>query len=328
MHFISISRPGGPEVLRWAERPTPKPEPDEVLIKVAAAGVNRADILQRQGKYPPPEGAGDILGLEVAGEVASAGENVKRWQAGDKICALLAGGGYAEYATAPEGQCLPAPAHLSLIESAALPECIITVWANLFEAGGLRAGATALVHGGASGIGTFAIQMAKAAGASIFVTAGSEEKCEACRRLGADLAINYKKEDFVTAIEKATRKRGVDIVLDMAGGDYVARNLSVLAEGGRHVSIAVQGGKQATVDIWRIMRERLILTGSTLRHRPPEEKARLARAAEEKTWPWLAEAMIKPLIYKTFPIKNAAAAHKMMESGAHIGKIVLEVNSA
>jgi putative PIG3 family NAD(P)H quinone oxidoreductase len=325
-HVIEIRTPGSPEVLQWAERPMPQPAADEVLIKVVAAGLNRADILQRQGNYPPPEGAGDILGMEVAGEIAAIGAKVKRWTSGDKIGALISGGGYAEYAVAPEEQCLPVPKNISFVEAAALPEAVITVWANLFEAGNLRADQTALVHGGSSGIGTTAIQMAKSIGAKIFVTARNEEKCAACMKLGADLAINYKREDFVAVIEHATQKRGVDVVLDMVGGDYVARNLSILAPGGHHVSIAVQGGKNATIDLWQIMRKRLVLTGSTLRHRSRAEKARLVRAVEEKAWNWVAEGKVKPLIYKTFPIKNAAAAHKLMESGAHIGKIVLEVS--
>jgi putative PIG3 family NAD(P)H quinone oxidoreductase len=324
MHFIECRGAGGPDVLRWSERPTPQPKAGDVLIKVAAAGINRADILQRQGNYPPPEGAGDILGMEVSGEIVALGSGVKRWKVGDKICALLAGGGYAEYAAASETQCLPAPKNLSLAEAAALPECVVTVWANLFEAGNLQPGQTALVHGGSSGIGTTAIQMAKAFGARIFITAGSDEKCDACKKLGADLAINYKREDFVGIIKRETKDRGVDVVLDMVGGDYVARNLSILAPQGRHVSIAVQSGKQATVDIWHIMRKQLIVTGSTLRHRAASEKARLMRAVEEKIWSHIKKGSVKPLIYNTFPMRNAADAHKLMESGAHIGKIVLE----
>lgn len=324
MHVIECRSAGGPDVLQWAERLLPKPAVGEVLIKVAAAGVNRADILQRQGNYPPPEGAGDILGMEVAGEIAALGTNVKRWKVGDKVCALLAGGGYAEFVTTPEDHCLPVPSGFTLTEASALPEAIVTVWANLFEAGGLQAGQTALVHGGSSGIGTIAIQMAKACGAKIIITAGSDEKCAACKKLGADLAINYQREDFTAAIKREIKDCGVNVVLDMVGGDYVARNLAVLAPEGRHVSIAVQGGKNATIDIWQIMQKRLMLTGSTLRHRAPEEKARLVRAVEQKVWPWVAEGKIKPLIYKVYSIKNAADAHNMMESGAHIGKIVLE----
>jgi putative PIG3 family NAD(P)H quinone oxidoreductase len=328
MRYIECHGSGGPEVLQWAERATPEPSADEVLIKVAAAGLNRADLLQRQGNYPAPTDAGDILGMEVAGEVVAVGEHVKRWKAGDKVCALISGGGYAEYAVAPEGQCLPVPKKFSLVEAAALPEAVITVWANLFQLGALGPAHIALVHGGASGIGSTAIAMVKAFGAKIFVTAGSEEKCAACRKLGADLAINYNTEDFVAVIERETKERGVDVVLDMIGGGYVARNLAALRVEGRHVSIAVQGGKLATVDLWRIMRKRLILTGSTLRHRTREDKARFVRGVEEKAWPWYNEGKIKPLIYKTFPLKQAAEAHKMMESGAHIGKIILEVSPA
>lgn len=296
-----------------------------MLIKTAAAGINRADLLQRQGKYPPPAGSSEILGMEVSGTIAALGKNVARWKIGDKVCALLSSGGYAEYVTAPDGQCLPVPANLSLNEAASLPECVITVWANLFETGKLQAGETVLVHGGGSGVGTMAIQMVKLHGAKIFVTAGSEEKCTACKKLGADLTINYKKEDFAEAILRATNKSGIDIVLDMVGGDYVARNLSILAPQGRHISIAVQGGKGTLIDLWLIMRKRLILTGSTLRHRDQAEKARLVAEVVEKAWPWVAQGKLKPLIYKAFPIKNAAEAHKMMESGSHIGKIVLEV---
>ncbi|MGE3624275.1 MAG: NAD(P)H-quinone oxidoreductase [Bdellovibrionales bacterium] len=328
MHAISYSVPGDPDVLQWTEQPVPEYAPDEVLIRVAAAGLNRADILQRQGKYPPPDGSSPVLGLEVAGEIVASGREVKRWRPGDKVCALLSGGGYAEYAAVPEGQCLLIPAGLSSMDAAALPEGVATVWANIFEIGSLQPGQTVLVHGGASGIGTTAIQMVKAFGARIFVTARDEEKCEACRKLGADLAVNYRREDFIAAVEQATEKRGVDIVLDMVGGDYVMRNLMALAPGGRHISIAVQGGKTAPIDLWMIMRKQLALTGSTLRHRPAPEKARLMRAVEEKVWPWIKNNKLKPLIYKFFSIKEAAAAHKLMESGEHIGKIVLEVPPA
>jgi NADPH2:quinone reductase len=317
--------PGGPDVLQWAEAPTPQPQENEVLIRVMAAGINRADLLQRQGKYPPPPGASPIIGMEVAGEIAVTGNKVSRWKVGDKICALLTGGGYAEYAVAPEGQCLPAPPNLSMAEAAALPEAIVTVWANLFETAALKSGETALVHGGSSGIGTTAIQMVKLSGAKIFVTAGSDEKCAACKKLGADLAINYKKEDFVAVIERETSGRGADAVLDMVGGDYVLRNLAALAPFGRHVSIAAQQGRQATIDIALVMQKRLVITGSTLRARSKEEKARLMHDVEKNIWPWVISGAFKPLIYKVYPIKNAAEAHKVMESGAHIGKIVLEV---
>ena len=328
-HAITITHPGDPDVLQWAERPMPEMAADEVLIKIAAAGVNRADLLQRQGKYPPPEGVPqDIPGLDASGEIIAVGEHVKRWKAGDKVCALLSGGGYAEYVSVPDGQCLPIPKKLSLTEAAALPEAVITVWANLFESGALGPAQTALsirmaVH---KGIGTIAISMVKAYGAKIFVTAGSDLKCAACKKLGADYAINYKTEDFVTIIEQETKGRGIDVSCSIWwASDQITHNLAILATGGRHVSIAVQGGRTAAVDLWQVMRKRLILTGSTLRHRSKEDKARLVRAVEEKVWPWVNDGKVKPLIYKTFPIKNAAEAHKVMESGAHIGKMVLEV---
>jgi len=325
MHAMLCSSPGGPDVLQWAEAPMPILATGDVLIKVAAAGLNRADLLQRQGKYPPPPGASPIIGMEVSGAIAALGPNVKRWKVGDKVCALLSGGGYAEYVAVPEGQCLPAPANLSLTEAAALPECIVTVWANVFEIAALKPGETILVHGGSSGIGTTAIQMAKILGAKIFVTVGSEAKAEACRKLGVDLVINYKTEDFAAAVLSATNNCGVDIVLDMVGGDYLARNLSALAPFGRHVSIATQQGSKANVDLRPIMQKRLIVTGSTLRGRAAEEKARLVQEVEAKVWPWVISGQLKPLIYKVFPIKNATEAHKVMETGAHIGKIVLEV---
>jgi NADPH2:quinone reductase len=309
MYAIICPNPGGPENLEWAEVPTPQPQDDEVLIKVAAAGINRSDI----------------LGLEVAGEVVAAGAKVTRWKTGDKVCALLTGGGYAEYAVAPAGQCLPIPSHLSMIEATALPEALITVYANLFVAAAMQPGETVLVHGGASGVGTAAIQMLKLSGAKIFVTAGSDEKCAACRKLGADLAINYDAEDFVAAVERETSGRGVDIVLDMIGGDYVLRNLAALAPLGRHISISTQHGKTATVDLRLVMQKRLIMTGGTFRSRPKAEKIKYLTEMEDKIWPWVASGALKPLIYKTWPIKNAVEAHKMMESGVYIGKIVLEV---
>ena len=327
MQVIECHGHGGPDVLRRAERPVPQPAAGEVLIRVAAAGVNRPDLLQRAGKYPPPAGASDIPGLEVAGEIAALGAGVTRWRTGDKVCALLAGGGYADFATTPEGQCLPVPDGLSLIEAAALPETIFTVWANLFESGDLQAGAAVLVHGGSGGIGTMAIQMAKAAGACVFVTAGSAAKLEACCRLGADCAINYHEEDFAAVIARETDGQGVDIVLDSVGGAYVPRNLEALAPFGRHISIATQAGRMTTIDLRLVMQQRLTLTGSTLRVRPAAEKARLAREIETKVWPWIAAGKVKPLIYQTFALKDAAEAHKMMESGAHIGKIVLEVGA-
>lgn len=327
MQGVECHGHGGPEVLRLVARPTPQPAAGEVLIRVAAAGVNRPDLLQRAGKYPPPAGASDIPGLEVAGEIAAVGADVTRWRSGDKVCALLSGGGYADYATAPEGQCLPVPEGLSLIEAAALPETAFTVWANLFESGGLQAGAAVLIHGGAGGVGTTAIQMAKAAGACVFVTAGSAAKLEACLRLGADCAINYHEEDFVNVIARETGEQGVDIVLDCVGGAYVPRNLAALAPLGRHVSIATQMGRMTTIDLRLVMQQRLTLTGSTLRARTVAEKTRLAGEIEAKVWPWIAAGKVKPLIYQTFALKDAAEAHKMMESGAHIGKIALEVGA-
>jgi putative PIG3 family NAD(P)H quinone oxidoreductase len=325
MYAILYSSAGAPDVLQWREVPTPQVVAGEVLIKVFAAGINRADILQRQGQYPPPPGASDILGLEVAGEIAAVGDGVARWKIGDKVCALLAGGGYAEFVAVPAGQCLLIPDGISMREAAALPEAVATVWANLFEAGALKAGEVVLVHGGSSGIGTTAIQLAKLAGAKIFVSVGREEKAEACRALGADLVINYASEDFVAAVLKATGNKGVDVVLDMVGGDYINRNLTALASFGRHVSIATQAGRVAGVDFRLIMQKRLVITGSTLRARPIEEKARLIAEIEKKAWVWVAERRLKPLIRHFYPIKSVVEAHKMMESGKQIGKMVLEV---
>lgn len=307
--------------------PTSQPVSGEVLIKVAAAGLNRADTLQRQGKYPPPEGASEIMGLEVAGEIVALGPNTSRWEIGDKVCALLSGGGYAEFVNVPEGQCLSIPKNVSMIEAAALPETLVTVWANIFETAALKSGETVLVHGGSSGIGTTAIQMIKLFGAKVFVTVGNDEKAGACRKLGADLVVNHKTQDFTEEVLKATNGRGVDIVLDMVGGDYVSRNLAVLAPFGRHVSIASQQGRNASFDIRMVMQKRLTITGSTIRSRPAAEKARLVGEIREKVWPWVASGQLKPLIYRSYPIKKVAEAHKMMESGAHIGKMVLEVTA-
>jgi putative PIG3 family NAD(P)H quinone oxidoreductase len=283
--------------------------------------------LQRQGRYPPPPGASDIPGLEVAGEVVALGPGAGRWKIGDKVCALLSGGGYAEYVNAPAVQCLPIPEGLTTSQAAALPECAVTVWANVFETAGLQPGESVLVHGGASGIGTTAIQMVKANGSHVFVTVGSEQKAEACRKLEADLAVNYTTHDFVKVIQDKTQGRGVDVVLDMIGGDYVPRNLTILSAGGRHVSIATQKGTTAIVDLRQIMLKRLIVTGSTLRGRSAEEKGRLVRHVEEKVWPWIGQGNLNPLIYNVVPIQNVAEAHKMMESGAHMGKIILEVSA-
>ena len=325
MHAITFASPGGPEVLQWTQQAKPAPGVEDVLIKVAAAGLNHADLLQRKGKYPPPPGAPDILGMEVAGEVVATGADVTRWSIGDKVCALISGGGYAEYAVAPAAQCLPIPPDLTFTQAAALPESIATVWANVFEAGALKPGETLLAHGGASGIGVAAIQMAKLFGAKIFVTVRNAEKAEACHKLGANYVIDYPNADFVEVIDKHTGGRGVDVVLDMVGGDYINRNLTALAQQGRHVSIATQQGKMAQVDIGMVMRKRAVLTGSTLRGRSAQEKARLMHEVKLKAWPWVVSGALKPLIHKVYQIKDAAEAHKMMESGAHIGKIVLEV---
>ncbi len=325
MTAIEIATPGGPDVLTPVQRPMPQPAAGEILIAVAAAGVNRPDLLQRQGNYPPPPGASDIPGLEAAGTVAVLGEGVTGFAVGDEVCALLAGGGYAEYVAVPASQCLPVPGSLTRVEAAALPETLFTCWTNLIDGGHLKAGETVLIHGGASGIGTTGIQLAKALGATVFVTAGSAEKCEACRALGADLAINYKSEDFVAVIKEKTGKRGVDVVLDMVGGDYVRRDIEILAQGGRHVSISTQGGLEATIPIFKVMQKRLILTGSTLRPRSPAEKGKIAAALQKTVWPMIAAGKLKPLIHATFPLEQAAAAHRALEGGDHIGKIVLTI---
>jgi len=323
MAVVEIATPGGPDVLRPARRAVPKPAPGEVLIRVAAAGVNRPDVLQRMGYYPPPRGASEIPGLEVAGTIAALGEGVSGWTAGDRVCALLAGGGYAAYAAAPAVQCLPMPAPLDLVRAAALPETFFTVWVNVFQRGGLAAGESLLVHGGSSGIGTAAIALAHAKGATVLATAGSAEKCAACVRLGAARAINYKEEDFVAAVKEATGGRGVDMVLDMVGGDYTPRNLQCLALEGRLVQIAYQKGPKVEVDLALLMPRRLSLTGSSLRPRSPEEKGVIAQGLKQHVWPLIEEGRVAPLIHATFPLAQAADAHRLMESGAHIGKIVL-----
>jgi NADPH:quinone reductase len=322
MTAIGIKAPGGPDVLVPEERPVPTPGEGELLIRVRAAGVNRPDVMQRQGLYPPPKGAPDIPGLEVAGEIAALGPAIKRWKEGDRVMALVVGGGYAEYCLAYALHTLPVST-LPVIDAAAVPETTFTVWHNVFERGGLKEGETLLVHGGSSGIGTTAIQLAKQFGARVFVTAGSEEKCEACRKLGADLAINYKSEDFVAAVKAATEGKGVDVILDMVGGDYIERNYEAAAVEGRIVQIAFQGTPKATVDFRRIMLKRLHHTGSTLRARSVADKGAIARAVEEKVLPLFAAGKVKPVLYKTFPLREAAAAHALMESSAHIGKIVL-----
>jgi NADPH2:quinone reductase len=325
MCAIEIKAPGGPEVLVPALRPLPKPQKGEILVRVAAAGVNRPDVLQRQGGYPPPKGASDIPGLEIAGTVAAVAEGVTRWEEGDEVCALVAGGGYAEYCTVPEPHALPIPAGLDLARAAALPETFFTVWTNLFERARLAAGETFLVHGGSSGIGTTAIQLAKAFGARVFATAGNKLKCQACEKLGAERAINYREEDFVAVVQEATGGRGVDVILDMVGGDYVQKNISLLATDGRMVNIAYLKGSKVEVNFLPVMLKRLTLTGSTLRPRSVEEKGAIARALEEKVWPLIAEGRVQPVIEGRFPLTRAADAHRLMETSAHIGKIVLVV---
>ncbi len=325
MNAIGIKAPGGPEVLQPENRPVPQPDPNDILIAVKAAGLNRPDVMQRKGHYPPPPGAPDIPGLEIAGTVIAAGANVKRWKAGDKVCALIAGGGYAEFALADEGSTLPVPKGLSFVEAAALPETFMTVWHNVFERGGLKSGETFLVHGGTSGIGTTAIMLAKQFGAKVFTTAGSAEKCEACKKLGADVAINYKDQDFVEVVNEATGKKGIDLILDMVGGEYVQRNMDAAALDGRIVQIATQTGVKVTVNLARLMIKRLTHTGSTLRARSSADKAKIARAVEEKAWPLIEAGKVKPIIDSTFPLAKASEAHARMETSAHIGKIVLEV---
>jgi putative PIG3 family NAD(P)H quinone oxidoreductase len=327
MTAIEIARPGGPEVLRPAERPVPEPAAGEVLVRVAAAGVNRPDLMQREGKYPPPPGAPDIPGLEISGTVVALGPDGtdRRWQIGDAVCALVAGGGYAEYAVAPSVQCLPIPPGLPTTTAAAIPETFFTVWTNLFQRGRLSAGEHTLIHGGTSGIGTTAIQLAREFGATVSATAGSAEKCAACTALGATVAINYKADDFVEVIKRVTASRGVDVILDIIGGDYLARNLDCLAKNGRLVQIGLMGGARAQLSLTPILQRRLTLTGSTLRPRTVEEKGALARDVEHHVWPLLASGKVAPVIYRTFPLAAAADAHRSLESGEHIGKVVLIV---
>jgi len=325
MIAIEIRAPGGPEVLVPVERPTPVPAPGEVLIKVAAAGVNRPDIFQRLGRYAPPPGASDIPGLEVAGTIEQLGPEVRDWRIGDEVCALVAGGGYAEYCAAPVPQCLPLPRGLDLIAAAAIPETFFTVWTNVFERGRLQAGESLLVHGGSSGIGTTAIQLARARGARVFATAGSAAKCEACERLGAERAINYREADFAAVVRDLTGGRGVDVVLDMVGGEYFARNIDVLALEGRLVEIATLHGVKAELNIQTIMGRRLTITGSTLRPRPVAEKGAIAAALRQHVWPLLESAAVRPIVHATFELRDAAEAHRVMEAGAHIGKLVLVV---
>lgn len=324
MICIEIGSPGGPEVLRPAERADPVPGAGELLIQVAAAGVNRPDVLQRRGQYPPPPGASDIPGLEVAGTVAALGKGVQGWRIGDRVCALVAGGGYATLCAAPVPQCLPVPGPLGLVAAAGVPETFFTVWTNVFDRGRLQPGETALFQGGSSGIGTTAIQLAAARGARVFATAGSDEKCRACEALGAERGINYREEDFVAVLKDLTGGRGVDLVLDIVGGEYVARHIAVLAVDGRLVQIGLMGGAaSATVDLGVVLRRRLTITGSTLRARAVQQKGAIATALRREIWPLLEEGRVKPVVYRTFPLVEAVAAHQLMESSEHVGKIIL-----
>jgi NADPH2:quinone reductase len=325
MIAVEITHPGGPDVLVAADRPVPSAGPGDVLIQVAAAGVNRPDVMQRMGHYPPPPGASDIPGLEVAGTIVEVGAGAGAWRPGDRVCALVAGGGYAEYCVAPALQCLPIPRDMDVVHAAAIPETFFTVWVNLFERGRLQAGESVLIHGGSSGIGTTAIQLARARGSRVFATAGTADKCAACERLGAERAFNYHETDFVAAAREATGGRGVDVVLDMVGGDYLPRNLDVLATDGRLVQIAVLGGVKATLNLITMMQRRLTLTGSTLRARPVADKGTIAAHLHANVWPLLDAGSVRPVIHATFPLARAADAHRVMESGVHIGKLVLVV---
>lgn len=324
MKAIVITCPGAPDVLKIEERPIPSFSADEVLIKVAAAGINRPDVAQRKGNYPPPTHAPqDIPGLEIAGTVAEVGTNVTRWKIGDKVCALVIGGGYAEYCNVPAGQCLPVPENLSFIEAASLPETFFTVWSNVFDRGCLKPGESLLVHGGSSGIGVTAIQMAKALGSTVYITAGSDDKCRFCESLGATKAINYKTEIFKDVIQQITNGKGVNVILDMIGGDYTVPNLKSLADEGRLVMINMMNGKDVSIDLSLIMRKRLVITGSMLRSRDVAFKTAVAQSLEQNIWPLLASGEIKPVINKVFPASDAAEAHRLMESSEHIGKIVI-----
>jgi putative PIG3 family NAD(P)H quinone oxidoreductase len=323
MMAIDIKEFGGPEVLIPVERPRPSAGPGEVLVKVVAAGVNRPDVMQRQGRYPPPPGASLIPGLEVAGTVEEVGPDVGEWREGDQVCALVAGGGYAEYCVAPSPQCLPIPLGMDLIHAAALPETTFTVWTNVFERGKLRAGEAILIHGGSSGIGTTAIQLARAFGARVFATAGSADKCAACERLGAERAINYREEDFAAVARQATGGRGVDVILDMVGGDYLQRNIDVLATDGRLVQIAVLGGATSQISLLPILQRRLTITGSTLRPRSVAEKGAIARSLKTHVWPLFESGAVRVVVHATFPLSQAAEAHRVMEASTHTGKLVL-----
>jgi len=325
MRAVEIAKPGGPEVLTPAERALPQPRAGEILVKVAAAGVNRPDVMQRMGRYAPPPDASDLPGLEIAGEVVACGEGVTQWKPGDRICGLTHGGGYAEYCALPAVQALPIPKGLSALEAASLPETFFTVWNNVYDRAKLAPGESLLVQGGSSGIGVTAIEMAVATGNRVFVTAGSDEKCAACVALGAQKAINYRTQDFVAEVNAATQGKGVDVILDMVGGDYVPRELKCLADEGRLVFIAFQRGVKTELDLNEVMRRRLTLTGSTLRPRTVEYKGVVARNLRERFWPLIEAGKIKPQIFKTFPLARAADAHRLMESSEHVGKIVLSV---
>lgn len=322
---MEISEPGGPGVLSPIQLPLPEPGSHEILVRVHAAGVNRPDVAQRQGVYPPPPGASPLPGLEIAGDVVALGPEVTRFAVGDRVMALVAGGGYAEYATVHEDSALPIPEGLNNIEAAAIPETFFTVWSNVFQRGGLKPGEILLVHGGSSGIGTTAIQLATALGSRVIVTAGSDEKCQACRELGAELAINYKTQDFVEEINKFTDRKGVDVILDMVGGDYTEKNLKIAATDGRIVQIAFLNGHKVAINLSLIMTKRLVLTGSTLRARDAAFKGQIARELQEKVWPLLAEKKIRPIIDDILPLVEASKAHERMEKSDHIGKIVLKV---
>jgi putative PIG3 family NAD(P)H quinone oxidoreductase len=325
MIAIAIPAPGGPDALVAQRRPVPKPGAGELLVKVAAAGVNRPDVLQRQGNYAPPPGATDIPGLEIAGEVVASGGQTGPWKIGDKLCALVAGGGYAEYCLAPAPQCLPVPRGLDLVQAAAIPETFFTVWTNVFERGALKPGEVLLVHGGTSGIGTTAIQLAAQLGSRVIATAGGADKAAACRSLGAERAIDYRQEDFVAAVMEMTQGKGANVILDMVGGDYFARNLKCLAVEGRIVQIAFLKGSKVELDLGPLMVKRQTLTGSTLRPRSVAEKGAIATALKDRVWPLIEAGRVQPILYKTFPLTEAPAAHRLMESSAHIGKIVLTV---
>ena len=326
MQAIEIREPGGPEVLQLTTQPVPTPAADEVLIRVAAAGVNRPDCLQRRGVYPPPPGASDLPGLEVAGVIVAVGDEVKTFTIGEAVCALLAGGGYAEYCSAPAVQCLPVPEGMSLSDAAAIPETFFTVWTNVFELGQLQAGESLLVHGGASGIGTTAIQLAKALGAEIYATAGSAEKTRLCEQLGATRAVNYHNDDFLEVIKPLTNKKGIDVVFDIVGGSYLEQNIKLLATGGRLVVIGILGGAKGTLNLGLVLSKKLTVTGSTLRARPAEAKGKIAEALHEQVWPLLNSGVVKPILHDSLPLKDAAKAHELMEANNTAGKLVLIVD--